>query len=98
MMKWLPHPCSDPDHHPAPPGPGGHRGGRRLLQLRLLRPRPGRRQPRLVPGGGGAGGRGRGTLVLSGVTGAEAGRYYCRVTTGLGTVQSRHTTTPDQCT
>ena len=44
-------------------------------------------------------GGGRGTLVLSGVTGAEAGRYYCRVTTGLGTVQSRHTTTtPDQCT
>ena len=56
----MPHPCSDPDHHPAPPGPGGHRGGRRLLQLRLLRPRPGRRQPRLVPGGGGAGGRGAG--------------------------------------
>ena len=43
-------------------------------------------------------GGGRGTLVLSGVTGAEAGRYYCRVTTGLGTVQSRQHTTPDQCT
>ena len=41
-------------------------------------------------------GGGRGTLVLSGVTGAEAGRYYCRVTTGLGTVQSRHTTPPHQ--
>ena len=39
-------------------------------------------------------GGGRGTLVLSGVTGAEAGRYYCRVTTGLGTVQSRQHTRP----